>query len=609
MIICGMDAHMKPFDSLEHQLENLRQQNSASLVEIRNLLLEVEEFIDSDDYRTLAPDERLRLQDARKELISTIEQRENPNDDGGQTALEEQGTDGSPPEPTGEQPVPEHETVAGPQGVHEHNPVAEQQIEVAEKLFYGGRYAEAIQIFDRVLQLEPNWERARQHRSEAENYLRTGYIPVVALPADAASAYGKAQSAARVGRYADALALLEKAQAILRDLGIQRWQEGQEFAQKLQENIDAEQVYEEGLAEFEQGQIDAAIEKVEAAVRPTGLPKYADKAKEFRQVKETLRSIHDSLSQATIDPQVVSQSKSSLDSLIAEYGHNPAFERLIERFKTVVPRVVEPLTEQTRSLKKQAERAPTLEEALYLARQAKHNLDQIRNLAGVDESLDRLQYDIDKLQRDIQKFDNDLQAAARAYENHPNWPSEAASLSAEVVDRYPIDPGVTRLKRNLRSYYWKLAGVKAGIVLMGIILLLILANLGINRFRAYQLSLTPTATPTMTLTPTVTFTPTPTITLTPTITPTPEPSSTPLPVSSIVQRDVWARSGCYEGFSAVGRIRAGGEVRFLPSDRRFDDFNRECALVEYQREGGDVIGWVLMMDLGSDAPPTATITP
>ena len=114
------------------------------------------------------------------------------------------------------------------------------------------------ELFDRILQLEPNWERPKQHRSEAENYLRTGYIPVVALPADAASAYGKAQSAARVGRYADALALLEKAQSVLHGLGIQRWQEGQEFAQKLQENIDAEKAYEEGLALFQKGQIDEA---------------------------------------------------------------------------------------------------------------------------------------------------------------------------------------------------------------------------------------------------------------------------------------------------------------------------------------------------------------
>ena len=126
-------------------------------------------------------------------------------------------------------------------------------MEMAEKLFYSGRYAEAVQIFDRILQVEPNWERARQHRTEAENYLRTGYIPVVALPADAASAYGKAQSAARVGRFADALALLENAQNALHELGIQRWQEGQDFAQKLQENIDAEKAFEEGLHSFPAG--------------------------------------------------------------------------------------------------------------------------------------------------------------------------------------------------------------------------------------------------------------------------------------------------------------------------------------------------------------------
>jgi tetratricopeptide (TPR) repeat protein len=595
---------MNPFDSLERQINQLYQQDSLSPAEIRNLLLEIEEFIESGAYQSLTPDQRAWLQESRKEFISRLEEQTGLSSDDVHPASMERPA----PSPSADSTSPEKQTIP-PDAAHEHNPIAEQQIEVAEKLFYSGRYAEAIQIFDRVLQLEPNWERARQHRTEAENYLRTGYIPVVALPADAASAFGKAQSAARVGRYTDALALLEKAQAILRELGIQRWQEGQEFAQKLQENIDAENVYEEGLALFNDGEIDAAIEKVEAAVGPTGLPKYADKARQFRQVKETLRAINDTLTQAVVDPQAVSQAKSSLDGLLAEYGHNPAFDRLIERFKTVVPRVIEPLTEQTRSLKKQAERAPTLEESLYLARQAKQNLDQIRNLTGVDENLNHLQNDIDKLQRDIMRFENDLQAAQRAYENHPNWPSEAARLSAEVMSRYPIDPGVTNLKRNLRSYYWKLNGVRAGIVLVGVILLLILGNLGLNRFRAYQLSLTPTATPTVTLTPTITLTPTATATLTPTITLTPVPSSTPLPISSIAQRDIWARSGCYEGFSAVGRIRSGGVVRFLPSERRFDDFNRECALVEYQRESGDVIGWVLLADLGAEPPPPLTPTP
>jgi tetratricopeptide (TPR) repeat protein len=595
---------MSPFEDLERQIEQLHSRETVTLVEKRHLLLEIEEFINSPDYQSLSPDERNRLQLARKDLLLLIQQQ----DAGGETAA--QPTQAQAPSqdiasssPSGAQ------SLAAADAAREHNPAAEQQMETAEKLFYSGRYAEAIQLFDRVLQLEPNWERPRQHRSEAENYLRTGYIPSVALPTEAASAYGKAQSAARVGRYADALALLEKAQNSLRELGILRWQEGQEFAQKLQENIDAEHVYEEGLVLFQQGQIDAAIEKVEAAALATGLPKYTDKLRDLRQVKDNLGSIYETLNQAVIEPQTASQAKANLDTLIAVYGENQLFDKLLERFKTVVPRVVEPLKEQARSLKNQADRAPTLEEALYLSQQAKQNLDQIRNLEGVDQSLDRLQNEIERLQRDLQRYDNDLQSAMRAYEDRPGWPVEAARISADVRGRYPNDPGVIRLERNLRGYRLKTLGIRLGIIFAGVILLALIAFWGLGRYRSYVISLTPTVTPTSTVTPTVTLTPTPTTTSTPTPTSTSTPTATLPPVSGIAQRDVWARNGCYESFTAVGRIAAGATVRFLPAERRFDDFNRECVLVEGQREGGSVIGWVLLMDIGAEQPPTPTPSP
>lgn len=602
---------MNHFDELAQQIQQSRQRGTTNPVDQRNLLLEIEEYINSENYPALTSDERDLLQTARNELITLIQRGTAEGESSGQTtALEAQAaqSETAVSQATGTSPG-----YADPRGAQEatrdHNPMAEQQMEVAEKLFYSGRYAEAIQVFDRVLQLEPNWERARQHRSEAENYLRTGYIPSVALPTDAASAYGKAQSAARVGRYADALALLEKAQSVLKELGIQRWQEGQEFAQKLQENIDAERVYEEGLVLFQEGQIDTAIEKVDAASLATGLPKYSDKAQQLRQVKASLNTIFTALNQATIDSHAASEAKASLDSLVAEYGDNPVFDRLLERFKSVVPRVVEPLKDQTRSLKNQAERASTLEEALYLAKQARQNLDQIRNLEGVDESLNRLQNEIDKLQRTLQKYDDDLQNALRAYEDHPQWPSEAARLSAEVRERYPNDPGVSRLNRNLRSFRWKLLGLRLGGVILAILLLVVLGNFALGRFRSYLLSLTPTPTPTMTASPTLTLTPTSTPTVTPTPLPTGTPTLTATPISGFAQRDIWARSGCYEGFAAAGRIPAGATLRFLPSERRFDNFNRECLLVEYQREQGAVIGWVLIMDIGGQPPTTSTPTP
>ncbi len=594
---------MNSFDEIEKQYQELQDNSSASVVDLRHLLLEIEDLVNSNDYQSLALDQRGTLQARRKDLMARIQLLEN-----GAAAPDEmmngQAVSGSQPaaksEPAGTRPEP----------VAEHNPAAESQMEMAEKLFYSGRYAEAVQIFDRILQLEPNWERARQHRTEAENYLRTGYIPVVALPADAASAYGKAQSAARVGRFADALVLLESAQDALHELGIQRWQEGQDFAQKLQENIDAEKAFDEGLNLFRQGNIDDAIERIQAAVGATGMPKYSERAQELRKVKDSLRSIYDTLNQADLDPQAASQAKASLDALLVEYGENPAFERLIERFKAITPRVVEPLKEQTRQLKNQADHAATLEEGLYLNKQARQSLAQIRNLEGVDESLDRLQTEIERQQRGYQKFDNDLHAANQAYEKNPAWPAEAAHLSAEVAKRFPIDPGVKELKLKLRSYRWKLLGIQAGLVLLAVLILASLFAWGKGKYQAYVLAKTPTVTSTATATATFTPSPTQTPTLTPTPLPTLTPTLTPTPINAFTQRDVFARNGCYEKFTAVGKIPAGAIVRFLPAERRFDEFNRECVLVEFLTpEGGAIDGWVLTLDVGVEPPPAATATP
>jgi tetratricopeptide (TPR) repeat protein len=596
------------FEELAAKIESLRGKEAAELVEFRRLMLEIDEFISSDEYAELPLDERTIIQGARKELKITIRQKEDEEELSAASASSE------PSERIdADREVKSSQSSSDKTGGdgREYNPMAEQQMEAAEKLFYSGRYSDAINLFDRVLQLEPNWDRARQHRSEAENYLRTGYIPAVALPSEAASAYGKAQSAARVGRFADALGLIERAQEVLREVGIQRWQEGQEFAQKLQENIDAENVYHEGLELFKRGQIDEAIERVETALRATGLPKYEEKARTYRGVKESLRNSNEVLGMANIEPKALSQIKVDLDNLISEHGENAVFIRLKERMGTVIPRVVTPLKEKTRSLKTQAERAPTLEGALYLANQAKAMLDQIQNLEGFDDSLDRLQNEVDRLVTSIQKLDEELQMASREYEKKQKWPSAAARLSSEVRSRFPNDPGVMDLSRSLRKFFWTLFGIRAGGVMVSVVILFILFNLGRDRVLAYQVSLTPTATSTATATTTSTPTPTVTPTMTPTETSTPTPTMTPTPMYAVSQRELWARSGCYEGFNAVGKIPVNSEIRFIPDEqRRFDGFNRECVLVQFTRhDGSAVIGWVLIADLGTEPVPLSSPAP
>ncbi len=64
-----------------------------------------------------------------------------------------------------------------------------------------------------------------------------------------------------------------------------------------------------------------------------------------------------------------------------------------------------------------------------------------------------------------------------------------------------------------------------------------------------------------------------------------------------VARPVWGRTGCYEAFNAVGKIPQGAIVKLLPSERRFDNLNRECLLVEYVGPDKSVIGWILVSDL------------
>ncbi len=336
---------MDSIDDFEKNAQFLLQQPEPGLTELRRLILELEDLIISPEFQTLNPDERNRLQNLRKELRGRLRERETTSAPlATQTDLTGNGAVSTQPSTERGSSSPSPEPAARP-----HDPRAELQMEEAERLFYSGRYADALRLYDRVLQIEPVWEHARQHRSESENYLRTGYIPSIALPAEAASAYGKAQSAARVGRYAEAMNLLSKAQAVLKELGIQRWQEGQEFEQKLQENMDAEYAYEEGLRQLEAGRFDEAIERVETAAFATGLPKYSDKAQELRRVRETLRKISETVNAPEADPRSISQAKADLDNLTGEYGENPAFVRARTRLEFVIPRVVSPLKESTRS--------------------------------------------------------------------------------------------------------------------------------------------------------------------------------------------------------------------------------------------------------------------
>jgi tetratricopeptide (TPR) repeat protein len=576
---------MDKLHTLIQEVTDLMKAENPGLAELRRKLVELDDFAHSPDFEGLSAADRSLFQKKYRDLREFIKKVDVPiiPVNGGP-----QPAEGNPP--PGNQPGEEN-------GIPEakHNAAAEQRMEEAEKLFYGGRYSEAILFYDQVLQIDPRWERAQQHRRESENYLRTGHIPSVALPPDAASAFGKAQSAARLGRYADALSMLNRAQAALKENGIQRWQDGQEFEQKLQQYIDAESVYNEGVQLFNAGAIDDAIERVDSAAQATGLPRYIDRTQEMRKVKAMIQSIAESLNSSSPDPRVFIPLKANLETLVLQHGDNPSFQKLRDRFQMLVPLMVEPLKDQLRSLKTQADRGQTLDAVNGKARQAKEILDQIKSLGYTDESILQFRDEIDKLFQETQRYEDELQQAFTVYNANRSWPAAAAQISQNVRARYPNDPRVVDLNRSLavyRNIRLALRGL-AGLAGLALVVLLL-----VGAFRAggnFLLSLTPS--PTTTGTPTKTATPLP-----PTATNTPGPTSTPTitptPLTGITSRTIWARNGCYETYRLLAQIPAGSIVRFLPAERRFDTLGRECVLIEYEaKESAPQLGWILMVDL------------
>lgn len=484
-----------------------------------------------------------------------------------------------------------------------HDPEAENLMDSAEEAFYAGNYQKAIPLFEKVLQIEPGWSRAQEHRDEAEDFLRTGNIPSVALPPEAGKAYGKAQSAARVFRYQTALDYLDEAFASLNETGINRWREGEELRQDLENQMQANEVYQEGLALLRQGDLPSGLSKIQTAASAVALPEYVDKANEIRKDISALDEIADVVNlSGNIPPEKLAESRTKLDRLSVKYGEIPQITRLRNRMDIILPAVTANLIEKIQRFKRQGDAASTLKASKEATTQAEEALETLQTLTPDNPQGQSLQASIQDAQQDIQNLENSLQRANQALNTDNRFfPRNAFVISKAVRTRFPQDPEVLDLKRRLRWYHVTVYG--GGFIAAILILLLLwFGGRGISSLvRQRQLAMMPTPTATATFTPPATITPTPTETATPTpeMTETPvyTPTSTPV-ITGTVIRNRFARSGCYESFTATGRLPEGAVVTLIAQpERSFDNLNRECVLIEYRSEEVNVIGYVLLADL------------
>jgi tetratricopeptide (TPR) repeat protein len=484
-----------------------------------------------------------------------------------------------------------------------HDPEAESIMDSAEEAFYAGNYQKAIPLFEKVLQIEPGWSRAQKHHDESEEFLRTGNIPSVALPPEAGRAYGKAQSAARVFRYQSALDYLDEAFSALKDAGINRWREGEELRQDLQNQIQANEVYQEGLALLQQGDLQGGLSKVQTAASAVALPEYVDKLNEIKGDIAALNEIADVVNlSGNIPPEKLAEARTNLDRLSIKYGDIPQITRLRNRMEIVLPAVTATLVENIKRLKRQGDSSSTIKTAKNAYTQAENQQQLLQMLDSNRDQNRQLRADIQESLRQIESFEESLQTANQSLgKENRFFPRNTFLVSKAVRSRFPQDPGVIDLKRNLRWYHITLYG--AGVI--GVILLSLILVFGIralrNQAEQRRLSMLPTATATATMTSTPTTTPTATETATPTPEVSPTPFYTPSPTQIIiatVNRNLFAYSGCYESTNQVGRIPEGGEVTIIAlPERVFDELDRECVLVEYKGEDRTVTGYVLIADL------------
>jgi tetratricopeptide (TPR) repeat protein len=484
-----------------------------------------------------------------------------------------------------------------------HDPEAEALMDSAEEAFYAGNYQKAIPLFEKVLGIEPTWSRAKEHRDEAEEFLRTGNIPSVALPPEAGKAYGKAQSAARVFRYHTALDYLDEAFDSLKESGINRWREGEELRQDLENQMQAHDVYEEGLSLVRQGDLTGGLSRIQTAASAVALPEYVDKATEIRTDLSTLDQIADVVNlSGTIQPEKLADARQKIDRLSLKYGDIPQVSRLRNRIDVILPNVVTNLVEDIQRLKHQGDSANTLKSAGLAYTEAEQALETLQTLQPENPARRTIGAEIQESQALVNQLKESLIRAEESLQTENRFfPRNAFLISKDARKRFPQDPDVLALKRRLRWYYLTVYG---GGVLAGIILLLALwfGGRGIaGAVRQRQLALTPSPTATATNTPTATITPTPTETATPTpiLTETPfyTPTATPI-ITGTTLRPLFARQSCYEAYPATGRIPEGAVVTLIAlPERVFDNLNRECVLVQYRSEESNVIGYLLLIDL------------
>lgn len=625
----------------------LLTQSSPSLLELQKALDEIEKVMQSQEYKSGIQDGSIdiglvgklkKLQAALKEKVDELNFHQNGASGGGSQQSATSDTSKSE----------KNKSAEGTASMHKHNDMAQKLMNDADDLYWRGKWQEAYDLYEQVLVIEPDWPRAQEYVQKAKyNYENRVGIPKAAIPDTVKLPFARAESASSRWELENAKTFVDIAKSEASKLGLGQWDDLTDLVSRIENNIDIQKSFETALS-MPESQIDEAIEKVSVAFEQSKRPLYAQKLDDLKKKKakiffdegiklfklgrldEALAKIDDAVKQQQENliysetyselsrfketqqeirqyletPKIVAAQFIEIEnrfkyiqSILAKYpeaaSNQPTIRELQIRFDAQRPLVLSDIKASINTAQKRFESATKIDDAEMTHTEAAESLNLYARLGADQNEIKRFTERKDNRQIEIEKITSDVETLSQKASFKKKFSKDEAERATELLGRFPNDASVKKLQKPLQSYETQSRVFIIGIIIGVMIVVSILSFMGLNAWKGYVLSLTPTAT--LTLTPTSTLTPTPT--LPPTSTPL--PSATPLPTKMQVLRDLYARSGCYEKFKFTGRIPEGAVVTLLPSERKIDDLKRECILVEYQNSDESVVGWVLLLDLGA----------
>ena len=401
---------------VEEIIEALDEQ-PHDLEKLEGLLQEAKDLIRTPIFSQADFDDQDALENARRDLEDAIARlRQDPREGAGEEASTEST----------------------------HVSEAERLMNEAERAFYAGKYLEAIGKYEKVLALEPDWPRAKNHKAQVEEYLNSGHLPAHALPPEAAVLFGKAQSALNVQSYDRASDYWEKAKVILEEAGIHNFKDGQEFERQLNQELEARDAYQEGLKLLEQGEWDEALNKIQAAASLAPLPLYKEKAEELKETRRKIREIRQTLTARPLLTEMVPGAADDLNILVTIYEKNPEIQRLQELWQATYPVFANQLINEMTDYLERAR--PPYAQCIS---DVKDKLDRINQKIRIIQSVSAPNSDGTKWQQDLEE----IKKAKESIETAHKEDLRRLSRVQQALNQGQLDESTQKDVRHLLRIY------------------------------------------------------------------------------------------------------------------------------------------------------------